>query len=159
MIKANIVLGVDPGTTQTAYALWDGKHVLECDIVPNERMLEMVRGNHWDANLPLFIEMVASYGMPVGKEIFETVLWIGRFVEVWDIKEQPWKLIYRQEVKLFHCHQARAKDSNIAQALRDKYGQVGTKKSPGPLYGVKKDIWSALAIATYSLETFCSTKA
>ena len=133
------VLGIDPGTVQTAYAVWNGKSVTDCDIVPNERMLELIRGNRWP-DLPMFIEMMASFGMPVGKEIFETVFWIGRFWEVWDIKEQPWKLVYRQEVKLFLCHSAKAKDSNVSQALRDKYGEVGTKKKKGPLYGVRKDI-------------------
>jgi hypothetical protein len=157
-MDAPIVLGIDPGTVQTAFALWNGQKVVECDIVPNQKMLEMLRGEHW-APIPIFVEMVASYGMPVGKEIFETVLWIGRFVETWDLRDRAWKLVYRQEVKLFHCHTSKAKDSNIAQALRDKYGEVGTKKTPGPLYGVKKDIWSALAIASFAHETFRSTQA
>jgi hypothetical protein len=157
MNNASVVLGVDPGTVQTAYALWDGKKVLECDIVPNPQMLDLLCGERW-ASVPLFVEMIASYGMPVGKEIFETVLWIGRFVQVWDIKELPWKLVYRHAIKLHHCRSAKAKDPNVSQALRDRFGQVGTKKHPGPLYGVKKDIWSALAVASYSLETFCSTK-
>jgi hypothetical protein len=30
---------------------------------------------------------------------------------------------------------------------------IGRKATPGPLYGVKKDIWSALAIACYHLDT------
>jgi len=156
-LDAPIVLGIDPGTTQTAYALWNGQQVVECGLVPNEQMHDMLCGEKWPG-VPMFIEMVASYGMAVGKEIFQTVFWIGRFVEVWDIKQQDWKLVYRLEVKLHHCHSARAKDANVSQALRDKYGEVGTKKQPGPLFGVKKDIWSALAIATFAHETFRSSK-
>lgn len=156
--NAPVVLGIDPGTTETAYALWDGHKVIECAIVPNQQMLELVRGDHWGDTIPMFIEMVASYGMAVGKEVFETVFWIGRFVEVWDIKEQGWRLVYRQEVKLHHCHSSKANDSNIRTALIDRFGQVGTKKAQGPLYGVKKDIWSALAIATFAFDTFSSTE-
>jgi hypothetical protein len=41
----------------------------------------------------------------------------------------------------------KAKDANIRQALIDKIGPQGTKKDPGPTYGISKDVWSALAIA------------
>ncbi|WP_230687708.1 hypothetical protein, partial [Streptococcus pneumoniae] len=54
-------------------------------------------------------------------------------------------------VKIWLCGTMRAKDANIAQALRDKHGEVGTKKNPGKLYGIKSHLWSALAIADYAL--------
>jgi hypothetical protein len=46
----------------------------------------------------------------------------------------------------------RAKDPNVRQALLDKIGPVGTKKNPGPLYGVSGHGWSALAVAVYASE-------
>ena len=67
--------------------------------------------------------------------------------------------VYRKDVKMHLCGSMRAKDTNIRQAIIDRYPasgggkcpQIGTKKEPGPLYGVSKDIWSALAVAiTYS---------
>jgi len=64
--------------------------------------------------------------------------------------------ISRRAVKLHLCGSARAKDANIRQALIDRYGgsaAIGRKAAPGPLYGVSKDVWSALAIAvTYQQE-------
>ena len=62
------------------------------------------------------------------------------------------RLVYRRDVKLFLCQSARANDSNIRAALIDKYGPgkaraVGTKKAQGPLYALKGDTWSALAVA------------
>jgi len=43
-------------------------------------------------------------------------------------------------------------DSTIRQAMLDRYGPgrekaIGKKKSPGPLYGIRKDEWQALALA------------
>ena len=44
------------------------------------------------------------------------------------------------------CKTMKAKDSNIRQALIDRFGEVGTKNKQGWFYGFKKDIWSAYAI-------------
>ena len=104
----------------------------------------------WGGLQPV-IEMVASYGMPVGREVFETVRWIGRFHEAFGGAEY----VYRKDVKIHLCQSMRAKDANVRQAILDlfppagggKVPQVGTKLQPGPLYGVRKDIWSALAVA------------
>jgi hypothetical protein len=55
-------------------------------------------------------------------------------------------------VKLHLCKSTKANDASIRQALIDRYGPgkeraIGTKKAPGPLYGVKADVWAALALA------------
>ena len=60
-------------------------------------------------------------------------------------------MVYRRDVKMWLCGTPRAKDPNIAQALRDKYGDPGTKKNPGKIYGVKSHLWAALAVADYAL--------
>jgi hypothetical protein len=75
----------------------------------------------------MVIEMIASYGMPVGKEVFDTYVWIGRFAEA---SGMPTNYIYRKDEKMNICHSMRAKDSNIRQALIDRFGVVGTKKNP-----------------------------
>lgn len=71
--------------------------------------------------------MIASYGMPVGKEVFDTCVWIGKFAEASKLKEE---YIYRKDEKMNICHSMKAKDSNIRQALIDRFGVVGTKKAP-----------------------------
>ena len=98
----------------------------------------------------LVIEMIASYGMPVGAEVFETCVWIGRYQQAWKDPEAVC-LTLRRAVKLHLCNDMRAKDSNIWQALLDRFGgkssAVGLKKTPGPLYGITSHARSALALA------------
>lgn len=105
---------------------------------------------HWIDHLA--IEMISSYGMPVGREVFETVLWVGRLMECFGADDTS--LIYRMDVKLALCGQTRAKDANVRQALLDLYPrtgggktpQIGTAKQRGPLYGVASHAWPALAL-------------
>ncbi len=104
------------------------------------------------SHCPAAIEMIASYGMAVGREVFETCVWIGRFQEAIEQHGGLVRLIYRRDVKLYHCQSARANDANIRAALIDRYGPgreraIGIKRSPGPLFGIKADVWSALAVA------------
>lgn len=78
----------------------------------------------------VIIEMIASYGMPVGKEVFETCVWIGTFKEIALNQDIETEYIYRKDEKMNICHSMKAKDSNIRQALIDRFGVVGIKKAP-----------------------------
>lgn len=154
-------VAIDPGTRQSAWLFWDGTKPVNMGIEDNENVLKRLR----NPTVPVVIEMVASYGMAVGKDVFETVFWIGRFWQTAHdqrlaLKEQPEHArIFRTDVKMHLCHSTRAKDANIRQALIDRFPatgggrvpQIGTKSNPGPLYGVKSHLWAALGVAvTYS---------
>lgn len=139
-------IAVDPGNERSALVWFDTDtgRPYGSAIVRNEEVVELVRDER------IVCEMIASYGMPVGREVFETCVWIGRFVQV----SRCYAMLYRKDVKLHLCGSARAKDANVRQALLDLYGgkaAVGTKKKPGPLYGFRKDLWAALGVAvTYA---------
>lgn len=147
-----ITLAVDPGTTESGYVyLGEDRRVITSGIEDNEHMLKRIQhlpcvGMVHYAFDALAIEMIASYGMPVGREVFETCVWVGRFKQAW-CEPDAVKLIYRRDVKLHLCGSARAKDPNVRQALLDMLGPQGTKKAPGPCYGVKSHAWAALAVA------------
>lgn len=141
------ILGIDPGPTQSAYVIWDGATVLKAQIVPNADMIrELEPGLCLGA---CAIEKIACYGMAVGAEVFETCVWTGRFIERWrDYAGMGDPLrIPRLDIKVNLCKSAKAKDANIRQALIDRLGAVGTKKVPGPLFGVTSHCWAALAVA------------
>lgn len=147
-----IVVGIDPGTRDSALAAYDGTRVVGHFTFPNDIMLDRLRHDTVDAGTVLAIEGIASYGMAVGAEVFATVLYSGRFIEAWDAQKRPWCQLFRKEIKLHLCASNRATDANIRQALYDRFGPgkekaVGLKKSPGPLYGVKGHEMAALAVA------------
>jgi len=145
------VLAIDPGPEQSAYVLFEEGVLTAHGKEPNARMLALI-GSHWPY-VPVVFEQVASYGMPVGAEVFETVFWTGRMFEavIQHVLYPGVSRMPRRDVKLHLCGQARAKDSNIRQALIDRFGgkdaAIGKKASPGPLYGLKADEWQALALA------------
>lgn len=156
----NTILAIDPGFEVTAWVVYDpdARRIADFGIHPNAEVLGWCQGiGDWRAARPA-IEMIASYGMPVGREVFETCVWIGRFEEALGIApdEAPAHRIYRADVKLHLCKSPKANDATIRAALIDLFGPgkeraIGTKKAPGPLYGVKADVWAALAVAvTYA---------
>lgn len=148
-----MVLALDPGPDRTAYVLFDARdsHVCECGHVDNADILSMI---FWGkSDVPVACETIQSYGMAVGESTFETAFWIGRYWQMAVSVERPFHRVKRSDVKLHLCHSSRAKDANVRQALLDMFSgpggrpAVGTKKSPGPLYGVSGHAWSALAVA------------
>ena len=160
----SILLAIDPGPAESAWLTYNTEeHVpVEWAKQPNE---PDALGWFARAAAPcdhFAVEMVASYGMAVGAEVFETCVWIGRFIERWEDgygSTLP-RILYRRDVKLHICNDSRAKDANVRQALIDRYGgkakAIGLKKSPGPLYGLHGDCWSALAVAITAAETEAS---
>lgn len=157
------LLAIDPGNTQSGYAFIDAETLRPLDVgkVTNGDLLTILDKHEWDVALQwVAIEMVASYGMAVGREVFETCVWIGRFAQfIEDTHLLIPRLVYRREVKLHHCQDSRAKDSNITQALVDRFAHnvpnrgKGTKAAPGWFHGFAGDIWQAYALAVYAAET------
>ena len=140
-----MILAIDPGTLKSGWVLYHGGCVSESGVTENKELLGLMPFFPADA---LAVEMVASYGMTVGRETFETVLWTGRFVQQWvSITEKRCLKVYRQDAKRCVCKTHNATDADIRAALIDRMGEVGTKKAPGPLYGIKSHAWAALAVA------------
>jgi hypothetical protein len=158
------ILAIDPGPVQSALVLLSpDRKILEASIESNKHVASILKARWWNRTLGtpgwphVAIEMIASYGMPVGAEVFETCTWIGRFEEAFD-DEGLAARYFRKDIKLHLCGFTRAKDSNVRQALIDLLGPAGVKKNPGPTYGIKKDMWAALAVAVYAHHVLNQTK-
>lgn len=153
------IIAIDPGNTQSGYCVIDRNTLrpLEFGKIDNAELLQKLssagaQGWRWAV-----IEMVASYGMPVGREVFDTVLWIGRYYQVLNAC-CPVRLLCRIEEKRHICHDSRANDTAIRRALIDRFAAhdlkngKGTKKAPDFFYGFKADVWAAYALGLTAIE-------
>jgi len=156
----NTILAIDPGTTHSAYTIYNPntETIVEAAKVENDALMYKV----FDANralTDLVIEEIKSYGMPMGQSTIDTCYWIGRFIQAWGA---PYTFLPRKTIVTHICGSSRAKDSNVRSALISRFSgrrdvgggkepAIGTKPKPGPLYGFNADMWSSLAIAiTYA---------
>jgi hypothetical protein len=162
---------MDPGTYESA--LVELLPSPKPRYLPNPEFLDLLpvlAEKYEGQDATLCLEMIASYGMAVGRDTFQTCVWIGRFIQAWG---GDYRLVYRSTVKSIICASSKATDANIRQALIDRYGGdlkgVGGVKCqlckgkgwtgrehtpcpvwhhpPGPLYDFDSHKWSALAVA------------
>ena len=143
-------LGIDPGPEKTAWCQLNGDFI-NCGLANNVDAFKSIRdiaANNNESELTIAIEMVASYGMPVGAEVFNTCRLIGKLELHLELLRHVPLLIFRKDVKMCLCGKtAGINDAVIRQRLIDIYGAQGTKKNPGATYGIVKDMWAALAVA------------
>lgn len=150
------ILAIDPGTEQSAWCFFETigtkDHPIHFDQEANKEILDRLRqGKNSVRSVPdlVVIEMFKSYGNVMGDSVLQTCVWIGRFIQAWGAR--PYELIPRKRIVTQLCMNPRANDTNVRQALIDRWGgkdkAIGSKAKPGPLYGMKNDMWSALAVA------------
>lgn len=139
-----LIFAIDPGPKQSGWVLYRTGKVVDSGVSDNYDLLRWVKDGQGAALLA--IEMIAGMGMAVGQTTFDTVRWIGRFQQAWADPEDV-RFVFRREVKSELCGSQQAKDGNVRQALIDRIGPPGTKKQPGPTYGVTSHAWQALGVA------------
>lgn len=139
------ILAIDVGTTETGFCLIDKDTYkpIHFGKISNEELLQIVKNEDYDI---LIYEEFQSYGMPIGISTITSITWNGRYIQSALDRNKIVDYIYRKEEKMNICGSMKAKDSNIRQALIDRFGEVGTKKAKGFFYGFKKDIWAAYAV-------------
>lgn len=151
------ILGIDPGPSTSGYVIYDAEArrvVRAKSEVSNIDLVTCLEQTFYDCDDVdvCVIEMIHNQGRTiVGQTVFDTCVWIGRFVQAWDGVDDA-ILMLRSRVKMAICGSMRAKDANIRAALTDLLGAPGTKKNPGPTYGVTGHAWQALAVCV----AYCS---
>jgi hypothetical protein len=122
------------------------------------------------------IEDIVSYGQIAGNTTINTAKWVGRFDIGWRTTGKIPRIISRNDVKIVLCGTRTVVNNlgsrvavsqkmlNLAVCQKfEPYGggknpYKGTKKKPGPLYGLKSHSHSALALAVVCYELISDEK-
>lgn len=153
-----MLIAIDPGNVESAFVRIDDQYKLyEHEKIRNEELVNRIYGYSRICD-QVVIERIASYGMAVGRSVFETCEWIGRFTQMAVEHSLPVDYVFRIDEKMAICRDARAGDANIRRALIDRFARhdlrtgKGTKKNPDYFYGFAKDEWAAMAVAVTFLD-------
>lgn len=138
-----MILSIDPSDTRHAWAL----------VAPGPQLLAHGRDLDRDplpdiGGADVVIEMIASYGMPVGANVFDTCVNIGRLLS----RFPGARRLTRCEVKLSVCRVTRASDPHVRQAVIDRFGGPAAIRRGGALRGVAGDTWAAVAVALAAMD-------
>lgn len=145
-----LILAIDPGDVQSGFCMMcENYSPVLFGKEDNNELLKKVMEMQYDV---LVCEMIQSMGMAVGRTVFETCVWIGRFEQAASVRGIPTRRVFRREEKLNLCGSSQAKDANIRQALIDRFAKTpngkGTKKEPDFFYGFSDDAWMAFGVGT-----------
>lgn len=163
-MRDRIVVGIDPGPTTSGLVVYmlpsTGGHgrVLRSY---KEATLEQVRmeidnlfipwSSMRDGPVPEVVVERTQAGPP-STQVVKTTEVVGRIMEMCHHRDMTWNAYYRREVlQALGCARKGNKDSLVRLACIELHGgdkpqACGTKKNPGPLYGVTSHAWQALGV-------------
>lgn len=159
-ITISKILAIDPGNEKSGYTLIDMQTYvpIQHGKIDNDKLEELMLELDYEH---LVLEMVASYGMSVGKSVFDTVFHTGRFSGI--KTSVKYTRITRSQVKMHLLGRTSAKDTHITQFLvqrfltteeMDRWGDYGkgVKADKGYFYGFNNDIYQAYAVGVTWLD-------
>jgi hypothetical protein len=88
------------------------------DYAANDEIVERLRVENLEA---LIIETPKPRGEPSSSQLYETAIWIGRFVEAVN-NRCPWGFIFHQQTCMAVCRSSHAKEPQIRQGLIELFG-------------------------------------
>jgi hypothetical protein len=147
-----LILGIDPGEKESGVVLFDrtANRVLWAHH-KEQRDLEVDLLMRW-SELPdvIVCENIVPMGVPFSRNLRETCRTIDRLELIAEQRNIHWVPITRNEVKVAICGKCQGiKDANVLAGVQERFGGKaackGTKKNPGPCYGVSGHCWQALA--------------
>ena len=151
-----ILIAIDPGPTTCGVGVYDtdAQRVTQAHaelVWPGVRRLLSERSIHLLSGAGVVCERTQAG--PPSTDVVRTTEVVGRVMEACDHLRMPLELVYRREVLATLGVSARGSmDALVRATLVDRHGTskalaIGTRRAPGPLYGVTSHAWAALALA------------
>ena len=149
------IISIDPGNKLSAFSILDitTHHPAQFGKIPNDEMRDVLINYIKARDSPIVvIETMMAMGMPVGSEVFDTCIFIGRLTELAESVGAQVHYITRRQEKLTLCGTMKSKDKDIRRALINRYAKFdfkngkGTKAKPDVFYAISSDCWSSCAI-------------
>lgn len=157
-----ILLGIDPGPTASGLVVYElygtGRpgRVLRSYKQATMEQVRMELGTLAAAKLwhdtQVEVVLECTQAGPPSTQVVKTTEVVGRIMEGCDGRLLTWHAYYRREVlQALNCARKGNKDSLVRLACIELHGgdraaAIGTKKNPGPLYGVASHAWQALGV-------------
>lgn len=154
-----MIFAIDPGPERSGWVQWgrqfDGMMPLGVGLIDsgadweNEDVLALARvASHRDT---ILVEEVLPFEC-AGRPIVHSIRFTGRLEEIAHSARATFHVLPYHKVRVHLTGNPRAKESAVRAAVLERFGgsdklAKGTKKEPGPLYGISGHAWSALALA------------
>lgn len=150
---ARYIVAVDPGPITSGMVVYDREEsrVVRCN--PKAELYDLRAEVWWAARNSAALCFERTQAGPPSTQVVLTTEVVGRLMEMADAVDLPWTAYYRRHVLFaLGVGGAKSKDAVVRQVLLGLHGgtqgvAIGTKKNPGPLYGVSSHGWAALAVA------------
>ena len=147
-----MILGIDPGTTETGYCMVSKTTFLPvaADKISNDRLFETLPDLLSQVK-EVIVEGIQSYGQAFGRTVIDTCYIIGRIQQVCVDHKVPCHIYPRPEYARAICGTVKTNDAILRRALITRFGE---DKKGGPLFHLKgaTDKRSAFAVAVYHLD-------
>lgn len=151
------IFAIDPGNISSAWVVLTRRRIIGAFAkeTNSELMMRIQNGDFADCDR-MVIESPRPRGQSASWQLFQTCIWVGRFQQLWWPK--VWTEADRRTIKSHLCETTKATDSQVRAALVAKWGgqdlAIGSKKLGriGPLHGISKDVWQALAVGVAFIE-------
>ena len=165
------LLAIDPGTTQSAYAMLNEDYSLvRAAKVENEVLLTLVKDGDWDEMAIECMEARHVVNGVIGAETYDTCYWIGRYMQAAEDRDKPVHKIYRTQERTRLIPTKKNKlpkhpdtvgqgaDSQIRATLIRRFAKHDMKNGKGKaahkdvFYGFANDMWAAFAVGVVCLD-------
>lgn len=151
-MTTHAVIGIDPGPKDhAAVMLHNGRAAIVESL--DHRELAISFGTLGIHTVTVAFEQFAPFGSSLDdgslRTIFETGKLVAQLQRLGSIRCVG---LRRQQVKRYLVGRSACGDPQVRGSLIERFGPtkelaVGTKKAPGPLYGISGHHWAALAVA------------